>query len=281
MSKNSKFKKRKLIGIKELIVIVMAIVLTTMGIKATDSLFTPNTEEGQNSFCPEGMARVVSSDGDFCIDIYEASAGEKCLFSAPTSQSETRANLSEKNCSAVSVPGVLPWRYISQDQAARACASAGKRLANNKEWLQAALGTPDIVNNWSADDCQVANNWPDQPGRTGSGKECKSFAGVYDMIGNLWEWVEGAVVDGKYEGQELPAAGYINSNNGESMPGITNPDKPDENYNNDYFWIKNKGLRGIVRGGYWNNKSDAGVYAVYSVVPPSAVEAGIGFRCVK
>lgn len=101
------------------------------------------------------------------------------------------------------------------------------------------------------------------------------------MIGNVWEWVEGAVHDGKYDGLELPKSGFIDSLNGVSLPGETNQNVPNEYYNEDYLWIKNSGLRGIVRGGYWNNKSDAGQYSVYIVAPPSSTESGIGFRCVK
>jgi hypothetical protein len=66
---------------------------------------------------------------------------------------------------------------------------------------------------------------------------------------------------------------------GEGLPGMTNTDQPNPDYNSDYFWLVGKGLRGIVRGGYWGNKSDAGQYSVYMVAPPSSGEAGIGFRC--
>jgi formylglycine-generating enzyme required for sulfatase activity len=101
------------------------------------------------------------------------------------------------------------------------------------------------------------------------------------MAGNVWEWVDGAVNDGIFNGNQLPLSGYIDSTDGAGLPGKTNIDTANENYNNDYFWIKNSGLRAIARGGYWNNKSDAGQYAVYIVAAPSAVESGIGFRCAK
>lgn len=56
---------------------------------------------------------------------------------------------------------------------------------------------------------------------------------------------------------------------------------PDPNYNEDYLWTKDSGIRGLIRGGYWNNKADAGVYAMHSAFDPSYVGSGIGFRCVK
>jgi len=224
---------------------------------------------------------VSSASNGFCIDKYEASAGSDCQFADPQNQIETRNNLDFQPCFPASVAGAIPWRNISQDQAAMACAKAGKRLASHDEWFAAALGTPDRASSWGPDDCQVAKNWDTQPGRTGSAKNCISGAGAYDMIGNVWEWVAGVVTDGNFNGRQLPKAGYIDSTDGESMPGATNPDKGDLNYNSDYAWIKNTGLMAIARGGYWDNETDAGQYSVYIETPPSFAGTGIGFRCAK
>jgi hypothetical protein len=271
-------KKKSWFGKKEIIVTVSAIILTTIGIKASDEIFGPDSSVPEGP-CPPEMVFVASAEGGFCIDRYEASASGDCPNTIPSGQTETRDNLSYPVCKPESKPGALPWRYISQDQAALACAKAGKRLPSNQEWLQAALGTPDKDNGWGADDCQVSGNWSQQPGPSGSGKNCVSAAGAFDMVGNLWEWVQGAANDGKIGGKQLPNSGYVDSMDGEGLPGITNPDTPNPDYNSDYFWLVNKGLRGIVRGGYWDNKSDAGQYSVYMVAPPSSGEAGIGFRC--
>jgi formylglycine-generating enzyme required for sulfatase activity len=273
--------KRKLIGRKEVIVIIFAIVLSTIGIKASDNFFRPETEELADGACPKGMAKVVYSGGDFCIDIYEAAVGKNCPIDNPGSQIDTRSNLDDSNCRPVSEPEHLPWRYVSQDQAILACAKAGKRLPTNDEWFAAALGTPDRSDDWGETDCQVDNNWPEQPGSSGSGERCVSAFGAYDMIGNVWEWVSGSVIDGNYEGQKLPTAGYIQSTDGISMPAETNPTVPNANYYDDYLWLKENGVRGIARGGYWSNQSDAGQYSLYIVSPPSYAGVGVGFRCVR
>lgn len=272
----------KLVGKKEIIVIISAIVLTTVGIKASDKFFNSADEVvTPNGKCPVYMVYVVSASGNFCIDQYEASSGDNCPYLDPSGQNETRINLDSNKCQPVSKPNRIPWRYVSQDQAVLACAKAGKRLPTNEEWFAAALGTPDKLSSWTKDDCQVDNNWEEQPGKGGSGINCKSSVGAFDMIGNVWEWVTGFVEDGYFEGRELPRVGYVDGTGGTSLPTLTNNNTPNENYYYDYFFIKHNGVRGLAKGGYWNNKSDAGQYSVYAISPPSGVGQGTGFRCVK
>ncbi len=270
--------ERKLITKKEIIVIAVAIVLTTAGIKASDSLLVSKEHDDG---CGADMVFVPSATGGFCVDIYEASPGEDCLYQNNLNLNKTRINLSMENCKAVSEKGKNPWSHISRDQAALACAKAGKRLASAKEWYQAALGTPDINNSWEEEDCQVNSNWPKQPGLTGTGEKCVSSFGAFDMIGNVWEWVDGVIEDSKYLDTELPNSGFVQSLGLDDLPAVTSKSEENVDYNNDYFWINKKGARAIARGGSWVNKSEAGQYAVYSEVKSSFIGEGIGFRCVK
>lgn len=282
MRKTINLKKKKLIGKREFIVMITAVALTTVGIKASDTLLHPDDKnvllEGQ---CEENMVFINNSAGGFCIDKYEATPGKGCPYQDPANQKDSRLNLDYSDCRPESRSDARPWRFISQNQAAMACAKAEKRLPTNAEWLAASLGTPDVNNDWSNDDCQVAKNWQAQPGTSGAGKDCKSAAGAYDMIGNVWEWVEGTVSDGMFKDKVLPESGYVLSVDDEALPGATGQDSGDENYYNDYFWIKQKGVRGMARGGYWDNAADAGQYALYVVSEPSFAGTGVGFRCVK
>jgi len=273
-------KRKKVLGLKEFIVIVISVVLTTLGIKASDTLW--NSDNGQQDGpCSQEMVFIPSPNGGFCIDKYESSPGENCPHANPQNQLDSRTNIDYRDCKPVAISGKNPWRFISQSQAVAACSRVGKRLPTGKEWQLAAMGTPDIAGQKTKDDCNVSKNWEAQPGLTGSGKNCVSSFGIYDMVGNLWEWVDGGINDGKYKDTVLPENGYIKAVDDEAMPSATDKNTPDENYYKDYFWIKEKGVRSIARGGYWDNGDDAGVYAVYAVTDSSFAGTGIGFRCVK
>ncbi len=262
--------------------------LVTIGIDATDhydnfseSIIGRISGNKAKEPCSDDMLFIATDQGGFCIDKYEASPNAKCQFDNPENQQETRVNLNYKDCSAVSIVGKKPWRNISQNQAMIACAKVGKRLPTNKEWFLASLGTPDFDSGWQGDDCNVEKNWADSPGPTGSAKNCISAAGVYDMIGNVWEWIDGTIDNGKVGEREMPDSGYIVGVDAESFPVKTDKDNCDPNYYNDYFWIKKNDIRTIARGGYWDNGADAGQYAIYAVPDVAFAGPGIGFRCVK
>lgn len=277
---NLKKKNRKLLFGRQLAVVIVSVIMTTVGIRAADKYFNGEAGGEASGKCPAGMVSVLSANGDFCIDIFEASAGDNCQNADPQSEMQTRENLDKNTCIPVSKQGANPWRFISQNQAAIACARAGKRLPTNQEWQQAALGTIDSNTERTRDDCQVANNWLSQPGATGSGKDCISSSGVYDMVGNLWEWTDGTVYEGQFNSKALPDQGYVTAVSQDALPSETSA-QPSDSYYNDYLYLKKTGTRAIARGGYWNNKEQAGIYTAYVVSLPSNTEPGIGFRCVK
>lgn len=260
-------------------IIFLSIVLIGTGVKASEK-YLGKLFGGNDDGCPEEMVFVGSDNGGFCIDRYEDSAGSGCFSATPSSQLETRRNLEKPGCQPVSVSGNVPWTNISRDQAENACALAGKRLATSREWHLAAMGTIDVSGKPTADDCQTAGNWPSQPGAAGSGKRCVSAIGAYDMIGNVWEWTAGSVIDGRIGDRVLPQPGYVIGFD-DGLPAETDQNEPDENYGKDFFWMKETGTRGIAHGGYWASKTDAGQYAAYITNKPSEAAAGIGFRCVK
>jgi len=275
--------------LKFILVVTGAIFLSTLAINASDSWKNPESSMlagalssiGKKAPCPEGMAYVGAPEGGYCIDVFENSAEESCQYKNPANQSETRKNIDSKTCVPVSVKGAVPWRNISQDQAARNCVKAGKRLPTNEEWFFAALGTPDPSSGWGSNDCNVNRNRDvSEPGLTGSGENCVSSLGAYDMVGNVWEWVGENAEEGKIGGIGLPDAGFVIGSSMRGLPSET-ATTSDPNYNFDRFWIKKEGTVGMFRGGFWSSESDAGIYTVHAEMSPSFVGNAIGFRCVK
>ena len=69
--------------------IVIALVITTLAIDATDSLNGKGgTMLGQligskAAICPQGMVHVPAALSFSCVDEYEVSAGDNCVVSVP------------------------------------------------------------------------------------------------------------------------------------------------------------------------------------------------------
>jgi hypothetical protein len=52
-------------------------------------------------------------------------------------------------------------------------------------------------------------------------------------------------------------------------------------YGNDGYWFDDGALRAALRGGYWNNRTKAGVFALLLNHAPGHGDAGIGLRVAK
>lgn len=195
------------------------------------ALGTTPSESGAGS-CRPGM---VSIEGRYCVDRYEASLvevisnGEERPFS-PFSM------VTHEQVRAVSKPNVYPQGYISANQAKRACAASGKRLCQASEWQKACRGPENrrygYANTRERGRCNDVGRNPvmalfgfryDEStmnqsklnqlegtlAKTGSHAGCSNGYGVYDMVGNLHEWVadeSGTFYGGYY--QDVASVGH-------------------------------------------------------------------------
>lgn len=260
-------------------VVLGAMVLASIVVRGADVFTTPEAlvggvAIGKPEVCPEGMTLVTSSERQFCIDRYEVSPGAHCFYDEPENPRESLLNLREANCVPTSREGAVPWRYISQIQAVEACTKAGKRLPTALEWYRASIGTPE-----GRTSCVLEHSEP-APARTGSRESCASAAGAFDMVGNVWEWVDEEVVDGVWQGKTIAATGYVHAVDRAGV-ALSSGATSSELYGADRVWAQSEGVMGMLRGGYYKSGMDGGIYALYAASPLSFAGTAVGFRCVR
>jgi len=167
--------------------------------------------------CPENM---ISIDGEFCMDVYEASRPDATADRAGTDESV-----------ATSRENVMPWQFPQLPQpgeyvkALSACEAAGKTLCTENMWYRVCTGPQGTVYAYGDDyvadicngidkfcsceppspcaghdpcpyphcreDCEDYQYTPFHLEPTLTDPRCSNEYGVYDMNGNVWEHVKG------------------------------------------------------------------------------------------
>jgi hypothetical protein len=175
-----------------------------------------------NGLCPPDMASI---DDKFCVDKYEASLVE-VMPNGDERAWPYYQPVEGHTVRAVSEKGVYPQGYISEKQAIEACGRSGKRLCKPVEWKTACKGpdtdggpkkfgyanerSPGTCNDngkspvgtffpaavaegkawtWDKMNDERLNQMSGGLAETGSHEGCTNGYGVYDMVGNLHEWV--------------------------------------------------------------------------------------------
>lgn len=158
--------------------------------------------EGWFDYEPVGMAlvpagRLVYPEGDtvradsFYIDLYEATNRAYAYFISATGH-KAPAHWKEE----IAPPGEEehPVAGVSFEDAARFAAWAGKRLPTEEEWELAAMGNQVRKFPWGENYRPgAANIWSEGLNRTaavGTYPEDISPFGLYDVVGNVAEWVD-------------------------------------------------------------------------------------------
>jgi hypothetical protein len=178
---------------------------------------------------------MVSIGGAYCIDAYEASLVETHADGTESAWPYYQTVPAGVVVRAVSSPGVFPQGYISGIQARAACQRSGKRLCKPAEWKNACMGPKKtsfpygnvrVVGRCNDNgrspmrffnrglDARPEHRWMwghagnmNDPRlnqlagtltHTGERAGCTNGFGVFDMVGNLHEWVDDP--DGTFQG---------------------------------------------------------------------------------
>jgi len=233
--------------------------------------------------CPAEMARASGT----CIDRYEARllprSADGSLAPPPPSLRPTGGTFV-----AESRAGVRPQGYINRIEAASACENAGKRLCSLGEWYRACRGEQDTLypygptyvtgrcnvgkphllsilhgkdpRGWKYDEGFNDPELDQRPGflaETGAYGECVTTAGVFDLVGNLHEWVSDRVDPSIVQKMPLTAGvkSRVHANRG----------------------------KGVFMGGFFStiNQHGEGCEFVTMAHEPGYHDYSTGFRCCK
>lgn len=226
---------------------------TAGGFKFPDGTVQSTAADACQTLDPsDEMIRV----GGLCIDKYEAS-----IWDAPVGGNQITGSIpcsaDGQDCAGViyarSVAGVEPRGFITWFQAQAALANSGKRLPSNAEWQMAVLGTPDGT------DCNVEN--PVMIATTGLFSKCVSSWGIYDMVGNVLEWV----ADWAPASTACPGWGTF-SDDFMCFSGASSTDEYPA---------------ALLRGGSAGSETNAGPFAVLATHWPYRSVQNFGFRGVQ
>ncbi len=99
-----------------------------------------------------------------------------------------------------------PLAMINQAQASDSCKSKGKRLCSEDEWRAACEGPKQSRYPYGESyDERYCPAQQGDPSRSGRFPACRSYYGIYDLTGNLWEWT--STVDPDHDDFYLVAGG--------------------------------------------------------------------------
>ncbi|MDP3026764.1 MAG: SUMF1/EgtB/PvdO family nonheme iron enzyme [Nanoarchaeota archaeon] len=260
--------------------------------------------EYQRIQCSGNMSYINKLNG-YCIDQYEASMQSSNSTAMGNSTDVANRN-APGSMPAASKPFSVPWVGISANSARTACTNAGKHLCTSEEWLAAAningivynlptgaatataipSGASDSAacNTYEAADCDsqsMNSSYVIGVGgdacNTGNKTSCVSVEGVYDMVGNVWEWTNETVGYSK-PCEPVGTAGYCYWN---STNFINTTNSATAVYGNDgvYFLANTVSGYAVLRGGRWEYGARAGPFCAGLGDAPTDTNNYIGFRC--
>lgn len=240
--------------------------------------FTATAIADVNS-CPTGMA-YIPGPYPYCVDKYEAYLAAGTVTDCTcTNGSQDEVDACNSTAVAGSATGQAPLVSINWCAAKKACQLAGKHLLTNSEWFNAAnyKGSKWNITAEQTGETMNCNTDSSAVVPTGTSTACVTQELVYDMIGNVWEWVDMVMTADPTNGLgNNYVTGYDFATGLPTSVGSTSGA-----YGNDYYWAYNGAgsAKVALRSGSWDIGAQAGVFVFHAADAPSFVNVHIGFRC--
>jgi formylglycine-generating enzyme required for sulfatase activity len=219
--------------------------------------FTMGSDYSENEEHPRHQVYL----DDFYMDTYEVTNKlyRNCVDDYACTPPEDVSSKNRNNYFDNPEFNEFPVVYVNWEQAKTYCEWRGGHLPTEAQWEKAARGTDERIYPWGDNiSCDYANYYNGtkycvlETTKVGSYDRGKSIYGIYDLAGNVWEWVADRY-DEKY---------YQNS-------PFENPSGPEN------------GEERVFRGGAWDNHENLLYTFVRNKSKPLDSYSGLGFRCAK
>ncbi len=207
---------------------------------------------------------------------------------------------------AATLAAGYPWVYISQADARTACTAAGGALISENQWLSIAHQTLGLAANWrdgTIGSTEASGGGfyrglykpglpraqpaiggdigfdPPPASVTYRIKKLPNNAEVWDIGGNLLQWVDLTMSATSYTGTAIKGAWFETNSGSLTNVNIKTPYTNANSVGAIYINVTTDTC-GFMRGLSWSF-SEAGAFGLYLGLPGTNTNNDIGFRCVR